>query len=365
MLRPQVVARSSASWRFDAERSLGTGGTLVHKGVECLMSQSAPVRNSLNDARSESSALPAVSVIVPAYGVTAYIAEALDSVLAQSYTDYEIVVVNDGCPDSVALEAALRPYLGRIVYVKKQNGGLASARNAGISVARAQLIALLDGDDTWTPDYLAVQTEYLQTHPDVDVVYCNGVIFGDTPLAGRKVMEFSPSHGEVNFESLASCRCSVNVQVLARKAAIVGVGGFDERLRRVEDFDLWLRAAHAGVRIAYHRRPLYRYRRREGALSADDVAMCQAALSVLDKASRTLSLSPAEKLALLQGQQRFATDMLYFRMKAALRANDARAALSALRQLPRLRWNLKYALLRIGLRYAPWLTLRIADRHTR
>jgi glycosyltransferase involved in cell wall biosynthesis len=313
----------------------------------------------------ESGAVPGVSVIVPAYGVTAYIAEALDSVLAQTYTDYEIVVINDGCPDTVALERALRPYQDRIVYVKKENGGLASARNAGIRVARAPLIALLDGDDAWVPEYLAVQTEYLRTHPEIDVVYCDGVICGDTPLAGRRVMEFSPSHGEVNFESLVTCRCSVNVSVLARKAAIVGVGGFDERLRRAEDFDLWVRAVHAGARISYHCRQLYRYRRRDNALSADDVAMCQAALVVLEKASQTVSLSPSERSAVVQGQRLFRADLFYFRMKEALRARDASAALSALRELQSLRWRLKYVPLRIGLRCAPWLTLRFSDRRAR
>ena len=147
---------------------------------------------------------PAVSVIIPAYGVTAYIAEALDSVLAQTYTDFEIILVNDGCPDTAALEAVLRPYLDRIVYVKKENGGVSSARNAGIRVARAPLIALLDGDDAWTPDYLAVQTSFLREHPQTDIVYSNGVVFGDSRLAGCLAMDLSPSHGEVNFESLLS-----------------------------------------------------------------------------------------------------------------------------------------------------------------
>ena len=167
---------------------------------------------------------PAVSVIIPAYGVTPYIAEALDSVFAQTFNDFELIVVNDGCPDSGALEAALRPYLDRIVYLKKENGGVSSARNAGIRVARAPLIALLDGDDAWTPDYLAVQTEFLREHPQTDIVYSNGVVFGDSPLAGRLGMDLSPSYGEVNFESLISCRCSVMTSVLARKAAILGVG---------------------------------------------------------------------------------------------------------------------------------------------
>jgi hypothetical protein len=150
--------------------------------------------------------------------------------------------------------------------------------------------------------------------------------------------------------------------VLARKAAILGVGGFDESLRRAEDFDLWVRAAHAGVKISYHQQVIMRYRYRTSGLSADAVAMREAALTALAKLSRTLSISAAEKSALAKAQQAFKADISYFRMKDALRANDAPAALSALRQLPRTRWTPKYALLGIGLWCAPQLTVRVASR---
>jgi len=286
-------------------------------------------------------------------------------VFAQTFNDFELIVVNDGCPDSDALEAALRPYLDRIVYVKKENGGVSSARNAGIRVARAPLIALLDGDDAWTPDYLAVQTEFLRKHPQTDIVYSNGVVFGDSPLAGRLSMELSPSYGEVNFESLISCRCSVMTSVLARKAAILAVGGWDESLQRAEDFDLWVRAAHAGKKISYHDRVIFRHRQRNSGLSADRAAMREGGLAALEKLGRTLSLSASEKSALAKAQQVFKTDVIYYRMMDALYANDASAALSELRRLLRARWTLKFALLGIGLRCAPQLMLRIADRRAR
>jgi glycosyltransferase involved in cell wall biosynthesis len=299
-------------------------------------------------------------VIIPAYGVAQYIAGTLDSVFAQTYRDFEIIVVNDGCPDSAALEAALRPYRERIVYIRKENGGVSSARNAGIRAARAPLIALLDGDDTWLPDCLAVQTDYLRSHPHTDIVYGDGTIFGDTPLADRTVMEFSASRGAVTFESLMSLRCSVMLtSVVARKAAILAVGGFDESLRRAEDFDLWLRAAHAGVRISYHRRLLFRYRKRATGLTADGIAMREAGLLVIDKLERSLQLSASEQAALASGRQAYRADVSYYRMKEAIRGRDARMALAAVSELLRYRWTVKFVLLAFALRWAPRLTMSV------
>jgi len=317
--------------------------------------------NSERPTARSSATAPAVSVIIPAYGVTQYIAGTLDSVFAQTYRDFEIIVVNDGCPDSTALEAALRPYRECIVYVRKANGGASSARNAGIRAARAPLIALLDGDDAWLPDFLAVQTDYLRSHPHTDIVYCDGAIFGDTPLADRTLMEFSPSRGEVTVESLMSLHCCVLLtSVVARKAAILAVGGFDESVRRAEDFDLWLRAAHAGASISYHRRVLFRYRERTTGLSADAIAMREAGLLVFDKLARKLQLSASEQAALAAGRQTCRADLSYFRVKDAMRGRDARTARAAVSELQRLRWTVKFALLSFALRFAPHLTMSVA-----
>src|SRR5579883_3152754 len=96
---------------------------------------------------------PAISIVIPCYKVTNYIREALESVRAQTFRDFETIVVNDGCPDSANLERVLEAYRDEIVYIRQENRGLAAARNAAIRVARAPLIALLDGDDAWDPDY--------------------------------------------------------------------------------------------------------------------------------------------------------------------------------------------------------------------
>ena len=92
-----------------------------------------------------------VSVVIPAYNVGNLIAQTLDSVFAQRYRNFEVVVVNDGSPDTPALEAALAPFRDRITYVVQENAGPSAARNAGIEHSRGDLIAFLDGDDIWLP----------------------------------------------------------------------------------------------------------------------------------------------------------------------------------------------------------------------
>jgi glycosyltransferase involved in cell wall biosynthesis len=303
---------------------------------------------------------PAVSVIMPAYRVTEYIAEALDSVLAQTFTDYEIVVINDGCPDTSALEQVLEPYRGRIVYIKKDNGGLASARNAGIAVSSAPLVALLDADDVWTPDFLAVQVGMLQTDPSIDVLYANGTIFGDSPVAGRMLMDLNPSDGEVTFESLLTLKCTVVAStVTARKEVFLRAGGFDEGLRRVEDFDLWLRVLKSGGRIAYHRKPLLRYRRHGTSLSANSVAMRQTALAVLDKAERTLSLTSAELDALNVARLRYQADADYFSGTRALSLGDVTEAIRGFEAANVYNRRLKLTILVFLLKTFPRLTLAV------
>jgi glycosyltransferase involved in cell wall biosynthesis len=305
--------------------------------------------------------MPAVSVIIPAYRVCEYIAETLDSIAAQTFRDFETIVVNDGCPESDRLERILQPFRGSIVYLRKANGGLSSARNAGINVARAPLIALLDGDDAWFPNYLEVQVPQLVRRPDVDVLYPNGVYFGDRLLDGKELMDVTPSQGPVTFESLVLQRCSVTISVIARRDAVLRVGGFDERLQRVEDFDLWLRMLKAGSRIEYHRTPLLRYRRRPDSLSASGIAMREAALQVLDKVAAECSLSEQELRVLAEGRRRFTAELNYHRAKEALRVRDAEAAAENFKRVLAYRWSAKHAALVTGLKIAPRQTLALAE----
>ncbi|MEK7405625.1 MAG: glycosyltransferase family A protein [Acidobacteriota bacterium] len=227
---------------------------------------------------------PRVSVVIPAYKVTAYIGEALESVFAQSWRDFETIVVNDGCPDTEALERVLEPYLPRLVYIKQENRGLSGARNTGIRAARGEFIALLDGDDLWEPDFLRQQMAMFDADPGLDMVWCDSVIFGSTPWAGRRFSEMAPSRRPVTLKRLLTGKCvPVASCVVVRRQAVLDAGGFDEDLRRVEDFDMWLRLAWRGSRMDCRTAALGRRRDREGTLSSDARAQFETAIQVCRK----------------------------------------------------------------------------------
>ncbi|MBD0325303.1 MAG: glycosyltransferase family 2 protein, partial [Pyrinomonadaceae bacterium] len=301
---------------------------------------------------------PAVSVVVPAYNVSQYIAEALDSVRAQTFKDYEIIVVNDGSPDTEELERVLEPYFSEIVYLKQENRGLSGARNTGIRAARAPLIALLDGDDLWEPEFLNAMLSELQRDPAIDVLYSDALHFGDTPEAGRTYMELYPSEGEVSFEAILTQRCNIISCIVARREIMLRVGLFDESLRSSEDFDMWLRILKAGGRIAYLRQPLMRYRRHRASLSADPVWMCRHILKVLDKAEHTLDLTSAEREALQRQQRRYNAELNFNEGKRAFFNGDTKQAIESLTKANALSPNRKTALALRLLRLAPRTLLR-------
>ena len=193
---------------------------------------------------------PAVSVVIPAFRVAAYIAETLDSVLAQTCLDFEILVVNDGSPDADALRAALAPYRDRIRYLEQPQGGPSKARNTAIAAARGDLLAFLDGDDLWAPTFLASLVAILDREPDAVLVWADSQPFGAGADAAT-LMTSAPPTGDCDVAALLTARCVVITStVVARRLAVVDAGGFDEALHRCEDFDLWLRLATRG-RLLY------------------------------------------------------------------------------------------------------------------
>jgi glycosyltransferase involved in cell wall biosynthesis len=248
--------------------------------------------DTLMGARSS----PLVSVIIPAYNTAPFIGEALNSLLGQTYTNWEAIVINDGSPDTPELEQALVAYRDRIIYLEQPNGGSSAARNAGIRHARGQYIALLDSDDLWEPAYLATHVSMLEADPAVDVVFPNALLFGETEHCGRAYMDVFPLHGPITYERLLVSDCYVWGGVTARREAVVSAGAFDEELGSAEDLDLWLRILYNGGKVIYHREVLARYRKRAGSHTSDAVWLHQNYLKLLRKISSTVAL-PAELAA--------------------------------------------------------------------
>jgi glycosyltransferase involved in cell wall biosynthesis len=295
-----------------------------------------------------------VSVIVPAYNAAAFIGAALDSVLAQTYIAYELIVVNDGSPDTDKLEQALEPYRGRITYIKQENRGPSGARNVGILKARGEYVALLDSDDMWEPRYLAEQMKVLLADPTLTVVYSDALLFGDSPLSGRTFMESTPTRCPVTFEGMLKWECSVLTScVVARKRPLLDAGLFDERFMRSEDFDLWLRVLHRGGRIECNRQVLARHRLHAQSLAASYTGMVLGQSEVFKKIAAELPLTPEVRelvaaqltkceayVALHEGKQRFLAGQherareLLAHANETFRSRKLRAALIGLRYAP-------------------------------
>jgi glycosyltransferase involved in cell wall biosynthesis len=268
---------------------------------------------------------PAVSVIIPAYGVAPYIAATLDSVLAQTFRRFEIVVVNDGSPDTLALEAALAPYRNRIVYESQPNRGVSAARNRAIAAARGETLAFLDGDDLWEPTFLDEQIAFLAAHPGAVLAWADSQPFGvsgDLP----SLMAQEPPTGPCDHAALLTGRCVVFTSTtIARRADVVAAGGFDETLRRGEDFDLWLRLASRG-RLVYNLRVLGRRRLHAGSLSASPVAMLAAQLDVRRRFVAATPLADDVRAAAAAADRRTAAEIALHEGWASLGRGDTATA---------------------------------------
>lgn len=303
-----------------------------------------------------------VSVVIPAYNVAAYIDEALTSVFAQTFTDFEVIVVNDGSPDTPQLEEALTKYRDRIVYIKQENQGAASARNTGLRRARGRYVAFLDSDDLWLPNYLEEQLRSLD-QSKADLVYADALLIGDSPLAGRTYMETSPSSGEVTAESLLALRCNVITSgVLVRRQPVLDVGMFDETIKRAHDFELWFRLAKHGARLSYQKRVLLKHRILNTGLSGDTISQQERALKVLSAIHERGDLTRSEKSALERTLETVKAGLSLEQGKAHLLKGNFADAAEAIESANRFykSWKLRSVLL--GIRVAPQLVCRIYRR---
>jgi glycosyltransferase involved in cell wall biosynthesis len=190
-----------------------------------------------------------VSVIIPAYNCGRFVADAIESVLAQGRADIEVLVVDDGSTDDTA-EVVAR-YGDAVTLIRQRNAGAAVARNTGIRVARGRYIAFLDADDVWLPGKIEAQLAHLERHPDVSLCCtrwgllrpdASGNYVIDPPGSDRSVSGLA-SYSTLTYADLL-LDCDVwTTTVVMKRELIHQTGAFDAALRRGQDYDYWLRAS--------------------------------------------------------------------------------------------------------------------------
>jgi glycosyltransferase involved in cell wall biosynthesis len=300
-----------------------------------------------------------VAVIIPVYAA-AFLDEALASVVGQVRPADQVIVIDDGSPDPAAVQQAVSRWPGRITLLRQANAGAAAARNAGIAAAGAEWVAFLDADDRWLPDFLGRQIAFLDARPDVDLVWADATIVGDTPAAGRTFMSMCPSSGPVTLESLLAQTCNVLTStVVVRRNLVIEAGSFDVELRRGQDFDLWLRLVSRGARAAYHQEVLAVRRLHGENLSGTRLNELERALHVFTKAMKTLSLTRREHETARQRVQTLKGELAREHGKVRLISGDFEEARRLLDAAHRAAPNWKLLAARFALRLAPTLVRRL------
>ncbi len=188
------------------------------------------------------SSTPKVSVVIPTYNRADFLPDAIDSVLRQTLTDLELIVVDDGSTDSSAeVLAAIDDE--RLRYVRRPHGGISAALNTGLAAATGEYYARLDSDDLWDPEMLATLARYLERRPELGFVYGRGRVIRTDGQEHSQILGLPPRYPDDGLRSLLYDDCTCNVAVLARRACITEAGPYDESLIAHEDWDIWLRMA--------------------------------------------------------------------------------------------------------------------------
>ena len=212
-----------------------------------------------------------VSVIIPVFNRARYIGQTIESVLNQTYTNIEIIVVDDGSTDGS--RDVLEVYTGKIMLLEhsgRQNRGQSASINLGMEHASGVYVCILDSDDYWELEKLELQIRYLEQHPDVGLIYCNGTAVNSY---GEYLYDiYSPGHREESKPEkiLLDCYIHLPTNSLMRMAVLKKAGKFDESLRAAQDHDMLIRVAEI-CRFGYLDRSLYHYRRHEESISKSNM----------------------------------------------------------------------------------------------
>jgi GT2 family glycosyltransferase len=271
---------------------------------------------------------PSFSIIIPAYEAAAFIADAVESALAQTVPPHEVIVCDDGSTDD--LRGALAPFVGQIKLLHKEHGGVAGTRNVAIRAATSDFVAVLDADNRFLPGYLDALTELAVARPDLDILTTDAFLELEGEVYGRYY------RGKARFVIDDQRRGIIHqhfvyANAAYRREALLAVGGYDESydvLGTASDTDLLVRMILAGSGVGLVEEPLAVYRIREESLSSNRARSTRGGVVVLERAASHSSLTE-EELDFLK------RELTAKRQEAALA--EAEAALRGLAPHPRRR----------------------------
>jgi GT2 family glycosyltransferase len=237
---------------------------------------------------------PAFSIVIPTYQAAETVADSIESALSQEHPAQEVIVVDDGSTDD--LDPALQPFMGRIELVRKENGGGASALNAGAEAASGEFMAILDADDAYDPRRLAALAGLACARPDLDLITTDARFL----VGGREVGSFlaenpfaTDDQRQAIFES-----CFVGGWPAIRRKRLQEIGGFDESLRTGYDWDCWIRLLLAGAKAGLVQGPYYEYRLHPDSLTGSRLSSLWDRVRLLEEAAGNPAVRDDERPAL-------------------------------------------------------------------
>ncbi|WP_026734372.1 glycosyltransferase family 2 protein [Fischerella sp. PCC 9605] len=293
--------------------------------------------------------MPKVSVVIPAYNAMAFLPETLESVLQQTFTDFEVLIVNDGSSDNI-IEWASAITDPRVKLISQANQRVSSARNTGITNAQGEYIAFLDADDLWEPTKLEKQVRCLDEKPEVGLVYTWTLLVDKENNPTGRIFA-SHIEGNVWNKLLEDDPISSGSSPMVRRSCFDTVGLFDRNLAYAPDLDMWVRIAFR-YPIAVVKEPLLRYRQLPNSFSRNREGMIKDLRQVVEK---TFASVPLEQLYL---RNRCYASIFFGLAWLAVDEGDYKKAIhfrqQALLHYPQIRYTEKYLRLSLAIAMIRW-----------
>jgi glycosyltransferase involved in cell wall biosynthesis len=294
--------------------------------------------------------MPKVSVIIPAYNSMTYLPKTLESVLRQTFTDFEVLIINDGSSDNI-VEWALQIADPRVRLISQPNQGVSVARNIGITHAQGEYIAFLDADDLWQPTKLEKQVRCLEDDPAAGLVY-TWTAFIDESDQPTGVSIVSHAEGNVWKQIVVRDMISTGSSPMTRRECIASVGVFDANISIGEDRDMWTRIA-ARYPFAVVKEPLTLYRRHSRNTTKNSKKIVHELRQVIEKSFHS---APLELLYLRN--QSYGWMNFFAAWSALLEENNYKDAINYRRQAilhyPQIRYTFIYLRLSLAIAIIRW-----------